>query len=193
MSIIPKALFTPEEYLLMERNAQAKSELHGGEIFAMTGASRSHNLIALNIAAAFHEALRDEPCEVYMGDMRVKVTPSDYVYPDVAVSCGEPLFEDTWLDTLLNPLVVVEVLSPSSQCYDRGDKFLLYRALPSMQCYVLASQTRMHVEVFERREGHWLYTEQINPNGEVYIRAIRRSFCLDTFYRKVPLRGFHNV
>ena len=152
MPAMPKPLLTPEEYLARERRAETKSEYLRGEVFAMAGASRAHNLIASNAAGELRQQLRDRPCEVYPSDMRVKVSPSGlYTYPDVTVVCGEPQFEDAEVDTLLNPKVLVEVLSPSTADYDRGGKFTHYRRLPSLQEYVLISQDRPLVEHYVAR------------------------------------------
>ena len=121
MSAVPKPFLTPQEYLARERQAETKSEYLRGEVFAMSGASRGHNLIATNVAGELRQRLRERDCEVYQGDMRVKVSPTGlYTYPDVTVVCGEPEFEDADVDTLLNPKVLVEVLSPSTADYDRG-------------------------------------------------------------------------
>ena len=113
MSAVPKPFLTPQEYLSRERRAETKSEYLRGEMFAMSGASREHNLIATNVSAELQQQLRERPCEVYQADMRVKVSPTGlYTYPDVTVACGEPQFEDAEVDTLLNPTVLAEVLSP---------------------------------------------------------------------------------
>ena len=120
----PEAYFTPEEYLAMERKAETKSEYHAGRIYALAGASESHVLIASNLVVSLGAQLRGRPCRVYASDMRVKVTTFGmYTYPDVVVVCGQGRFEDTRRDTLLNPTVIVEVLSPSTEGYDRGRKF----------------------------------------------------------------------
>ena len=121
MSSQAKAHLTAEEYLALERKAPYKSEYLKGEVFAMTGASRRHNLISLNIGAELRAQLRQRPCEVYTSDMRVKLGATGlYTYPDVVVVCGEPAFEDAEVDTLLNPILLVEVLSKSTEDYDRG-------------------------------------------------------------------------
>ena len=121
MSSQAKAHLTAEEYLALERKALYKSEYLKGEVFVMTGASRRHNLISLNIGAELRAQLRQRPCEVYTSDMRVKLGATGlYTYPDVAVVCGEPAFEDAEVDTLLNPILLVEVLSKSTEDYDRG-------------------------------------------------------------------------
>ncbi len=124
---------SPEEYLRLERQSEYKSEYLNGEIFAMSGASRKHNLITGNIGSEFNQQLRGKPCEAYISDMRVKVTATGlYTYPDVIVVCGEPKFEDKYVDTLLNPTLLVEVLSPSTERYDRIAKSSYYRTLDSL-------------------------------------------------------------
>jgi Uma2 family endonuclease len=138
MSLQAKQRLTPEEYLARERQVDTKSEFYDGELFAKAGASRSHNLIVGNVTGELRAQLRGRPCEVYPADMRVKVSETGlYAYPDVVVVCGEPRFEDEHLDTLLNPTVIVDVLSPSTEAYDRGEKFAQYRKLASLREYVL--------------------------------------------------------
>ncbi len=155
-----KSRFTPEQYLALERKAAFKSEYFDGCIRAMAGASRAHNLIALNLGSEIRSQLRDRPCETYVSDMRVRTGPSGlYTYPDVVVVCGEPRFEDDELDTLLNPTVIVEVLSPSTEAADRGRKFASYRRLASLQEYVLVAQDRACVERYTRQGDEWLLTE----------------------------------
>jgi Uma2 family endonuclease len=137
MSLQTRRYFTPEEYLALERKAEYKSEYVDGEIFAMSGASEPHNVIAGNIFASLHTQFRGRPCRAYTSDMRVHVRPGKaYTYPDVVAVCGEPLFHDTYKDMLVNPTVIVEVLSPSTEAYDRGDNSLRYRQLASIQEYV---------------------------------------------------------
>ncbi|HYN90066.1 MAG TPA: Uma2 family endonuclease, partial [Ardenticatenaceae bacterium] len=147
-----------EEYLVRERGAEAKSEYLDGEIVAMVGASRAHNLLTINVAGLLWQQLGDRPCEVYSNDMRVKIPVARvYTYPDVVVSCDDPLFEDDELDTLLNPIVIVEVLSASTESYDRGKKFSFYRSIPSLIEYVLVAQDEHRVEHYLRQAGgHWL-------------------------------------
>ncbi len=130
--------WTPAEYLAWERAAPDKHEFLGGEIFAMAGASFAHNKIVGNIVGELRDALRDRPCDVTPSDLRVKIPAVGlYTYPDAVVVCGEPQFEDDKLDTLLNPTVIVEVLSDSTEAYDRGKKFRYYRTIPSLRDYVL--------------------------------------------------------
>ena len=124
MSTLAKSFITPEEYLKIERQAEYKSEYFAGEMFAMAGAAERHNLICMNIYGLLHQQLRQRPCRAYPSEMRVSVSASGlYTYPDVVALCGEPKFLDDHRDTLLNPALIVEVLSPSTEAYDRGRKF----------------------------------------------------------------------
>jgi len=144
----------------MERRSETRSEYLDGEIFAMTGASERHNLLAGNLYTAFRAQLRPRGCRVYVSDMRVKVSATGlYTYPDVTVVCGQPRFEDAEVDTLVNPQVIVEVLSKSTEDYDRGTKFVHYRSLPSLTEYLLVAQDRVHVEHHLRQSEGWLLTE----------------------------------
>jgi hypothetical protein len=130
MTAQPKPRYTPQEYLARERQAEVRSEYFAGEIFAMSGNSRGHNLIVTNAVGELRHRLRHRPCEVYPSNMRVKVEASGlYTYPDVTVVCGEPRFEDAEVDTLLNPMVLMEVLSKSTEAYGRGKKSAHYRRL----------------------------------------------------------------
>ena len=125
---------TPEAYLASERRAKYKSEYIHGEILAMSGASRAHNIITVDITTELNIQLRPRGCEVYSGDMRVRTNPTgSYFYPDVVIVCDEPHFEDNVFDTLLNPILVVEVLSPSTEVYDKGEKFAHYQELASLR------------------------------------------------------------
>ena len=156
---------TPEEYIALERKAipdadTVRSEYVKGEIIAMSGASRSHNLITINISTALHSRLRGSECETYANEMRVSSPlTSSYFYPDVVVVCEEPRFEDDVFDTLLNPILLVEVLSPSTEAFDRGEKFAHYRHLASLQEYILVAQDQMRVEHYRRQEKQWILTD----------------------------------
>lgn len=187
MSTLPQKRYTPEEYLTLERKAEYKSQYYDGKIFAMAGASRRHNLIAVNIASEMRARLRGRPCEVYGSDMRVKVSPTGlYTYPDVVVVCGEPRFEDDHEDTLLNPTLIVEVLSPSTEDYDRGRKFAHYRQIGSLAEYVLVAQEKHHVERFRRQEtGEWLLWETDRPDDTVSLASIGSELALVEVYDKV--------
>ncbi|MBI3797413.1 MAG: Uma2 family endonuclease [Deltaproteobacteria bacterium] len=187
MSLQPQHSYTPEEYLALERKAEFKSEYLAGEIFAMSGASRQHNLIAGNVFASLHAQFRHRPCEVYMGDMRVKVSSTGlYTYPDVVALCGEPRFDDEQKDTLLNPTVIIEVLSPSTEAYDRGGKFGHYRKLDSLQEYVLISQEEPHVEHYVRQsDTQWLLSEASSEQGSIQLPSISCTLALAEVYEKV--------
>ena len=187
MSVQEKELLTPEAYLALERQARDKSEYFAGEMFAMSGASRRHNLISLNIGAELRAQLRHRPCEVYTSDMRVKVGPTGlYTYPDVVVVCGEPAFEDTLGDTLLNPTVLVEVLSQSTEDYDRGRKLEHYRSLPSLQEYLLVSQERAHIVHYVRHfDVSWLLSDTLGLEASISLRSIECEVALSEIYAKV--------
>jgi Uma2 family endonuclease len=189
MSAVPKPYITPSEYLARERRAETKSEYFAGEIFAMSGASRKHNLIAANAAGELRQQLRDRNCEVYTSDMKVKVSPTGlYTYPDVTVVCGGPQFEDDEDDVLLNPTVLFEVLSRSTADYDRGGKFAHYRRLSSLREYVLISQDRCLVEHYVRQPyDQWLLSEQTSLEDTLDLPSINCKLPLSEIYLKVRL------
>jgi Uma2 family endonuclease len=191
MSSEVKSRFTVEQYLTLERKAEYKSEYLSGEIFAMGGASRRHNLISLNIGAEFRTQLKQRPCEVYTSDMRVKVSATGlYTYPDVVVVCGEPAFEDAEVDTLLNPTLLVEVLSKSTEDYDRGGKFEHYRTLESLQEYVLVAQQKHHVMHYVRQpDNAWLLSETTSMDCVMHLLSINCDLALTEVYAKVQLHG----
>jgi Uma2 family endonuclease len=180
-----KRVWTPEEYLAWEREAPEKHEYFQGEMFAMAGAKRRHNLLSLNFGAELRDALRRRPCEVYVSDMRVKVPATGlYSYPDAVVVCGTPQFEDGEEDTLLNPVVLVEVLSKSTSSYDRGEKFESYRTIPSFKEYVLVSQAKVLVEHFARQtDGSWLMREH-RAGERVMLASIDTAIAVDEIYLK---------
>ena len=182
-----EARLTPQEYLALEREAPYKSEYFQGEMFAMSGASRRHNLISLNIGAELRAQLRHRPCEVYTSDMRVKIRATElYTYPDVVVACDEPAFEDTAGDTLLNPTVLVEVLSKSTADYDRGGKFEHYRTLPSLQEYLLVAQEQPHVVQYIRQsDTTWLLSEMRDLEAHLHLPSITCDLALSEVYAKV--------
>jgi Uma2 family endonuclease len=140
---------TPEEYLEAERAADYKSEYVSGQIWAMSGASRVHNALATNLTASIATALRGTDCQTFGSDMRVYVAENrTYVYPDLSVVCGEQVYTDAHVDTLTNPTVIIEILSPSTAHYDRTVKFVKYRRLPSLREYVLVHQDAPYIEYF---------------------------------------------
>jgi Uma2 family endonuclease len=186
---VPKRTYTPEEYLTLERQADHRSEYYAGEIFAMSGASETHNLITGNIFALLHTQLRGRPYRVYMSDMRVKVSPTGlYTYPDVVAICGAREFDDVQRDTLLNPNVIIEVLSSSTEAYDRGNKAVQYRQLPSLTEYLLVSQEQMHVEQYIRQaDGQWLFSEVSGKDAHIHLPSVKAILALAEIYDNIPL------
>ena len=181
---------SPEEYLAWERQQPGKHEYFGGEVFDMAGVTFEHNQLVVNVAAELRAALRDKPCRVCAPDQRVKIPATKhYTYPDVSVVCGRPEFEDGELDTLLNPLVLVEVLSESTKDYDRGTKFASYRTIssfgPSFRDYVLISASEVLVEHHARKDdGAWLLRE--HRAGERFtIESLGCELAVDEIYLKV--------
>ncbi len=177
---------TPEQYLALERRATVKSEYVNGHIFAMAGASRRHNQITFNIAVALGLQLKRRSCVAYTSDMRVKVAVTGlYTYPDVVVTCDKPVFEDVFVDTLLNPAVIIEVLLNSAEGYDRGAKFAHYRRLPSLKEYCLVSQDRVCVEHYARQMHRWLLTETSAFDDVLQLHAIDCELNIADVYDKV--------
>jgi len=185
-SAATKKRFTPQEYLALERKSETRSEYYNGEIFAMSGASREHNLIAGNLFRDIGNQLEDRPCETYMNDMRVWIEATGlYTYPDVVVVCDEPRFQDREVDTLLNPAVIVEVLSPTTAAYDRGDKFRHYRRIDSLREFVLISQDRMMVERYTRRVNDWVLSDLTDPDQVLKLESIGCQIPLNRIYAKI--------
>ncbi|MDE3091871.1 MAG: Uma2 family endonuclease, partial [Chloroflexota bacterium] len=150
-------LITPEEYLAREAQAEYKSEYHDGELFAMSGGSVNHNQIAFNVAKAFDRLLTPKPCRIFMNDVRLHIPRSTlFTYPDVMVVCGKIEFVPKRDDTVTNPIVIVEVWSDSTKAYDRGEKFAMYRQIPTLQEYVMIDQTKPYGEHFRREGQFWV-------------------------------------
>jgi len=189
MAALPQLVpyLTPEEYLALERQGETKSEYWRGEVFALAGASRGHNLIAFNLASAFGPQLKHRPCEAYVSDMRVKAASAGlYAYPDVAVVCGKAEFEDRNEDTLLNPTVIIEVLSPSTEAYDRGAKFEFYRTLESLSDYLLVSQNKPTIEHYTRHgDDRWLLATYTGLDAVAQLASIGCELRLADVYDKV--------
>ena len=187
MAANPVGLLRPEEYLAIEREAEVRSEYFQGRMYLMAGGTAPHSLISGNLGWAARNALGGKRCLVYSSDLRVLVTASGlYTYPDLSMVCGDPIFADAAIDTLTNPTVIVEVVSKSTEAYDRGEKFALYRGVESLQEYVIVSQTRPRVERFSRQaEGNWLVSSVEGMDG-----VLR----LDSVGCEIPLREiFHLV
>lgn len=187
MSALPTAEqpMTEAEYLAFERTSEIKHEFFDCEIYAMSGASRSHNLIAGSTYVALYTQLRGQPCEVYPANMKVR-TPAtrSYFYPDISVVCGDVRLDDG--DILLNPTLIVEILSPSTERNDRGRKFQHYRELESLREYVLIAQDSPHIERFTRQEnGLWLFGEAHGRDAVLDLAAIGCTLVLADIYEQV--------
>lgn len=188
-SAAAQTYLTPEEYLAWERKSDTKHEYLRGEIIAMSGASFVHNIITANITTALNNQLTRSNCIVTASDMRVRTHPeASYFYPDVLVVCGEPRFEDNTFDILLNPIVLVEVLSPSTQAYDRGEKFEHYQRLTSLQEYMLVSQDEVGVELYRRQETQWKLIEFQSLENVLSLASIDCELILTDIYRRVEFR-----
>jgi Uma2 family endonuclease len=187
MSARPQTFLAPEQYLEIERAAEYKSEYYQGVMFAMAGAREAHNLIAVNFLAGIHAQLRSRECRAYGSDMRVRVSATGlYTYPDVVVVCGEPQFLDGQRDTLLNPTLIAEVLSPSTEAFDRGRKFEHYRSLESLAEYLLVSSQRVSAELFSRQaDGRWLLTAASSLTDTLQLPATGCRVPLADIYEKV--------
>ena len=180
------AYLTPEQYLELERHAEVKSEYYQGEMFAMSGAQVPHNQIVANVMRELGNELRDGPCEPFSNDMRVCVAAEGlYTYPDVIVVC-EPRLLDSHLDTLLNPKVIVEVLSASTEAYDRGRKFEMYRSLESLAEYVLISSLRVSVERYTRLpDGTWNYWATSRLEDTMELLSVGCRLSVASLYERV--------
>ena len=182
--------YTPEEYLALERHAEFKSEYIDGRIIAMSGVSATHNRIAGNLYAGLLARFGGGPCDAFIADMRVRFGRGrEYTYPDLAALCEPPVFEDGVLDTLLNPSLLVEVLSDSTEAYDRGDKFTGYQALDSLREYVLISQSQVKVERFVRQGAFWVYSALTELDARVQLESVGCTFQLREIYQRTPLLG----
>lgn len=179
-----------DEYLARERLATEKSEFYEGQVFAMGGGSANHSLIAANLLGELRNKLAVGSCRVFTSDMRIRTASGLYTYPDVSVVCDAPCFEDDLVrDVLLNPRVICEVLSPSTEGYDRGKKFEHYRTIPSLLEYVLVSPERHLVEHYLRQAdaAHWLLTAIMSPDSQLAFPTLNVAVGIDELYAKVDL------
>jgi len=189
VSTNPKTFLTPEQYLEIEREAEFKSEYFNGEMFAMAGAKEAHNLLTASVVGALYAQRRSGPCRIYTNDMRVRVSATGlYTYPDVIVACGERHFLDDRRDTLLNPKLIVEVLSPTTEAYDRGRKFEHYKTIESLAEYLLISSDRVHVDLFRRQpDGDWLLKSAGRIEEVLDLSSIGCRLSLADLYEQVEL------
>ena len=184
MSSLPKHLLTPEEYLELERKAEYRSEYYGGEMFATSGASRRHSRLGFQLNILIGEHLRNRPCEGYTNDMRVLVESNGlYTYPDLTVACGEPRFADDTFDTLLNPTLIVEILSPTTEDFDRGKKSHWYRSIPSLQEYLILAQDVAEATLYRRQSGGpWSVLDFTGLDAAIELTSIGYALRLRELY-----------
>ncbi len=177
---------TVEQYLALDRAAEFKSEYHDGEMFPIAAVSLPHGLLSVTVGSALASRLRQSQCRAVGSSMRVRVSPTKFVCPDLLVFCGKPALTDEHSDTLTNPKVIIEILSPSTQDYDYGTKFSLYRQLPSFEEYVLVSQTTHLVEVYRRTpEARWLLSTYSGPEAVFPVESLDISIPLAEIYAGV--------
>jgi len=178
--------YSAQEYLTLERSASYKNEFRDGQIYAMTGSNRNHNLVTGNIGGELSLQLKKRPCEAYMSNMRVKVAEAgSYHYPDIVVVCDTPQFEDAHVDTLLNPTLLIEVLSPSTEAYDRGGKFAHYRKIVTLREYLLVAQDQLSIERYQRQGDVWILSEALGLEATVPLESIDCVLSLREVYDKV--------
>jgi len=188
-----KREITSEEYLELERTSEDRHEYFNGEIFAMVGAKPEHNLINTNIVSELRSSFVTDSstCRVYPSDQRVKIEAIEkFTYPDISIACGDIRFTDDSIPSLLNPLVIIEILSDSTEAYDRGIKFRHYRLIPSLQEYVLVSQTHCQVERYVSSEdGSWNYLSYESIEQTMTLESIKCDIALSEIYRWVEFQG----
>jgi len=193
MLLPEKKKISPEEYLALERESENRNEYFGGEFFAMAGASRAHNQISSNIVRVLGNQLLEKPCSVFSSDMKVRMTEIEkYTYPDIVVVCENEKYEDESYDVLLNPVLIMEILSDTTEAYDRGDKFVHYQLLDSLVEYILISQYFCRVEKFTRQDdGTWIYSQYQTKEHVVELESVMCSLPIIEIYGKVTLNEHH--
>lgn len=186
-----KQKFSIEEYLEMENAAVEKHEYYRGEIFAMSGAKMAHNRISGNVYATLHQKLKGKSCQPYNSDQRVHIKSNTlFTYPDVSIVCDKEVFlnDDEW--NLLNPSVIIEVLSPSTKNYDRGEKFMLYRDILTLREYILVDSARVHIEVFRLNANQrWELEEYSSLKDQLHIKAINEHIDITEIYDRVKIEN----
>lgn len=180
-----KQRLTPEEYFALDDQAEFKSEYRDGEMIAMAGGEPAHSAIGVNVTTAFKIALRGKPCQVFNSDLRVQVG-TVYTYPDATIVCGEQQYGGPGLKTLQNPTIVVEVLSPSTEAYDRGEKFARFRRIEALTDYLLVAQDRARIEHYARQSGGlWLLAEAAGLDAAITIGSVNCELCLADVYDQI--------
>ncbi len=186
MSALSIERISVEDYFEIERTSQERYEYVHGEIFAMAGASDKHNIISANTFSSLHAQVRKRPCFAYNNDMRVRFSPTHYSYPDIAVVCGEKQIDVYPLDTLLNPTVIIEVLSSSTETSDKTNKARDFRALASIQEYLFIAQDEIYIEHYARHDTHkWLLREITELSATIELKSIACTLLVDDIYEKI--------
>ena len=191
MSLQPKPHVSFDDWLAGERAAlEGRSEYLGGEVYAMTGASAAHNAIVMNVAGQLWLQMKGRPCQVYANDMKVRIHAANAgTYPDLVAFCAEHEFQDHRTDVLLNPSLVVEVLSDSTEAYDRGGKFALYRQIPSLREYLLISQHQVQVDLYTRgADGHWILSDFNALTDRIHLPSVNCTLEVAEVYDKVEIK-----
>lgn len=184
----PRRLFTPEEYLAIEEKSPTKSEYYQGEIFAMSGASLGHAQIARNLISNLGNALQGSSCQVFGSDLRLQVRSNGlFTYPDLYVVCGEPILLPGRTDTVTDATLVVEILSPTTELYDRGEKFLLYQGLPSFREYLLVSQDQKKIEYHVKSSRNSWRSDIVEGDTTLTLESIGHELDLEEVYRGVKI------
>jgi Uma2 family endonuclease len=188
MSAIPLPKFSVEEYLALDRAAEYRSEYHDGEIFPVVAATWEHGLIVTNTSRRVSERLDGKPWHVETSSVRVRVAPTKLVYPDLAIVCGDPIFTDKVRDTITNPKVIAEVLSPSTAGYDSLEKFALYRGLTSFEEYLLIAQDKPHIDVFRKLpDNRWILAGYDGLESIARVESLEVDLPLAEIYFEVTL------
>jgi Uma2 family endonuclease len=182
----PITKLTAEEYLALDRAAEFRSELLDGEMVAMSGGSARHSILQIDLAVGVQTALRGGPCQTFSADLRVRVSSRLYAYPDLSVVCEEPQYPDGRQDILLNPTVIFEVLSPSTEKYDRGIKLQHYRSIESLQDYILVAQDQIRIEQYTRGEaGTWTPRDYQSADETLAIESVGVRLPLAGIYERI--------
>jgi Uma2 family endonuclease len=186
---IAEKLYTPEEYLELERAAEQKHEFIDGEILAMAGASREHNLIGVNVSGELRSRLRGKGCEIYANDMRVRMRKNRYGYPDLVVVCDKPQFDDDEFDVLLNPLIVVEILSKSTRFRDKTEKLITYQKMESLRECLLIEQDEPRIEHYiKKTPNQWLLFIYENLDETISLKSVNCKLPVAEIYAQIEFK-----
>jgi Uma2 family endonuclease len=187
MSALAQLTWTTQRYLDYDQTSDTRHEYFQGDVYDMAGASRKHSLLNTNATTLLNVQLRQRPCEVYANDMRVCVDDTHYFYPDIVIVCGKPDIRNQQGDTLFNPTVVIEILSASTESYDRGRKFRAYRRLTSLQEYVLISQDELSIDHYVRQNDTWGFQDYTDAEAIITLNSVGCVLRVGDIYEKVAL------